>query len=562
MPTQRETGKDRWRRVPKNYFKSPDRLQRAKLLGSALALVLALGWFALGIDWKSPASTFSSTDLNSLRANHGTLARVHATWDNKCEACHVPFEPIDGRSLFASTSSVPNRSSDKLCMSCHAGPLHHSATFESEVKGCAECHRDHQGRDASLVRLADRECTRCHSEIERHVDSSKKMAGSRKFLDVTGFDKDSHPPFQPEATVVVASKLQDRGKLKFNHARHMMPGIVKKPGDEPYTVANIPVASERPRYQKDGQPTDPVQLDCSTCHQLDAAEGSALAPANPAVAASILPVRNPGRYYLPITFENQCRACHVLSFDPSKKDVEVPHGVQPDRVASFINEFYAAQVLADDPKILDAFVPPVRLPGKSPVPRTAKQKLDESVSNALTFLFPKDVAAGSPSAGNSNNCLECHAYGKPGEKDIPTSVEPTKVPQVWFTHASFDHSAHRGVSCRECHPGSYAMGEDGKSPNPLASVAATDVLIPGIDNCVQCHAPAKGSGGWFGTTSRGSISGGASIDCNECHRYHNGDRLLQGLGASAEDATAERTVAEFLRGTGGQPRPSTSAKSP
>src|ERR1700733_4797578 len=99
MPMNRETGKDRWRRIPKNYFKGQDWLQRSKLLFSTLAVVLAVGWFASGVDWKNPVS-LKSTDVNSLRANHGTLAWVHASWDNKCDVCHVPFEPIDGRGLF------------------------------------------------------------------------------------------------------------------------------------------------------------------------------------------------------------------------------------------------------------------------------------------------------------------------------------------------------------------------------------------------------------------------------------------------------------------------------
>jgi hypothetical protein len=545
MPMNRETGKDRWRRIPKDYFKTRDRLQGAKLQLSFVAFVLSLAWVVLGVDWKGKNPLTSTTDLNSLRANHGTLARAHAAWDTKCDACHVPFEPIDGRSLFASTSSASNRSSDKLCMSCHAGPAHHSAAIEAEVKGCAECHRDHQGREFSLVRLPDGECTNCHSNLEAHVDTTKKPLGSRMFAKVARFNAQDHPAFAPDAAIKSGDKLQDRGKLKFNHARHMMPGIVKKPGDTPYTVESIPVVAERARYQAGGKPTDPVQLDCSSCHRLDSTEVPA--PANPAFPSASLPARSPGRYYLPVTFETSCRACHTLTFDPRMKDVEVPHGVQPDQVADFLRRTYAAQVLSDDPKLLDVFVPPVRLPGKTPVQPSAKKRLDEAVSHALAAMFPKDAGP----ASNANNCLECHHYGKDQAVGVPTSVEPTKVPQVWFTHATFDHTAHRGVSCRDCHTGSYALEDDGKTTNPKASVVATDLLIPGIDNCVQCHAPARSTGGWFASSTE--MTGGASFDCTECHRYHNGDRSLQGYGASAQDATVERSLVEFLKGEGGRP---------
>src|SRR3954453_22646368 len=99
MPMKRETGKDRWRRVPKDYFKKRDSIQNAKLLFSGLLGVLAIGYAAWG--FKSSEGT-SASDLNGLRANHGELARAPAAWENRCAACHAPFEPIDGRPLLSS----------------------------------------------------------------------------------------------------------------------------------------------------------------------------------------------------------------------------------------------------------------------------------------------------------------------------------------------------------------------------------------------------------------------------------------------------------------------------
>lgn len=542
MPMIRETGKDRWRRVPKDYFKKSDGLQKTKLLVSAVAAVLALGWCAMGVGWTSAKSP--STDLNSLRANHGELARVHTTWQNRCEACHVPFESIDGRPLLSTKSSPDARSSDKLCMSCHAGPAHHAAMIPDEVKGCAECHRDHQGRDFSLVRLNDNECTHCHQALEAHINTASKPAATRVFSNVSKFNKNDHPPFHPEAAAVKDGKLEDRGKLKFNHALHMMPGIVRDDQETPYTVDKIPIAADRARYQKSGSLKNPVKLECTSCHVLDATEIKAAA--NPAVASFDLPTRNPGRYYLPINYQTQCRACHTLTFDPRQdmKDVEVPHGVQPDQVIDFLYRTYARKAV-EDPGVLSRKVDGINLPGKRPKESTAGKLLVESVNNATRFLFE-----------NRTSCVECHSV-QTDAKGTPTRVEPTKVPEIWFTHASFDHSAHRGVSCRDCHARSYALDADNKK-NAAASVVSTDVLIPGIDNCVQCHAPVKGSG-WFAKASN-EVSGGASYDCTECHRYHNGDNVMQGSGALAQDADRERTISAFLLGTGGHPINSETAK--
>ncbi len=326
----------------------------------------------------------------------------------------------------------------------------------------------------------------------------------------------------------------------------MARGIVKDSKATPYTYEQILIASERQRYQKTAASRDPVQLDCSSCHVLDS--GDAQVPTIPTITSTPLPSRTSGKYFLPIHFENQCRACHTLTFDPRMETVEVPHGVQPDQVSAFLNQTYAAQVLSDDPKLLnEVYTPKATLPGKSPTEMPARKKLDETVAIALKCFF--DEAPGGGVAIQKNNCNECHYFRK-DEKTSKSLVEPTKVPEIWFTHAVFDHTAHRGVSCRECHSRSYAVEADGKTMVKDASNVATDVLIPAIDNCVQCHAPSKASGGWFASAASAS-NGGASFDCTECHRYHNGDNSLQGPGAKVQDATTERDVAQFLSGIGG-----------
>ncbi len=565
MAMKRETGKDRWRRIPKNYFKSRDRLQNLKLQLSVLATVLSIAWFASGINWTG--SSDSSTDLNGLRANHGELNRVHAAWANKCDACHVPFEPIDGRPLFSSVASVENRSSDKLCMSCHAGPAHHATMKPEDSKTCAQCHRDHQGADFSLVRLIDGECTSCHSNLTAHLLLDKKPRDERQFGNVIKFAAEpaNHPPFRPEAALFADGKPPvDRSKLKFSHARHMMPGIVKKAGDTPYKISDIPIVAERARYQKSADLQAAVQLDCASCHVLDSTEvkGSA----NPAVAAVALPVRSSGGYFLPSTFEGSCRACHTLTVLGNNRPLEVPHGVQPDQVIDFVKQAYSAQILADDPKILSSFVPRAQVPGKSALDLTIQKKRDDLVRAALKSLFPDEIKPGpgndpASTTSNANNCAECHYYGKADAQGFPSKVEPTNVPQVWFTHAAFDHTAHRGVSCRDCHAKSYAFEADGKTPVKDASWVATDYLNPGIENCVQCHAPASTGGGWLGMGSTGKSSGGVSFDCTECHRYHNGDNKLQGPGATAEDARSIRSIQQFLQGTGGEVEKSAAPKS-
>jgi hypothetical protein len=115
-------------------------------------------------------------------------------------------------------------------------------------------------------------------------------------------------------------------------------------------------------------------------------------------------------------------------------------------------------------------------------------------------------------------------------------VQATNVPPIWYRHAKFDHSAHRAVSCKQCHAAAYP-------DDPQASMINADVLVPGIANCLQCHAPPSKEGG------------GARFDCTECHRYHHADlpeSLLQGKGAAIRGVLDRLDVKDFLSGETGR----------
>ena len=111
-------------------------------------------------------------------------------------------------------------------------------------------------------------------------------------------------------------------------------------------------------------------------------------------------------------------------------------------------------------------------------------------------------------------------------------IEPSNIPDVWFRQARFDHAAHRAMNCAECHA------------KASVSVVHTDVLLPGIDNCLQCHAPRSGSGA--------AAKGGVRFACVECHSYHHGDGPLQGLGAGARNPRQRLTAQDFLSGASGR----------
>ena len=96
-------------------------------------------------------------------------------------------------------------------------------------------------------------------------------------------------------------------------------------------------AEQREKYRKPGQnDTDAVQLDCKSCHSLDATP------------------RAEGSYFAPIIFEQSCKACHLTN-TPSmptamKQVVEsftVPHGKQMDELAKWIESAYSLKLQSE-----------------------------------------------------------------------------------------------------------------------------------------------------------------------------------------------------------------------
>lgn len=541
-----ETGKRRAKRIPTDYFKKPDPIQKWKLRLTGIALVAAVGWWATGVDF---ASGLKSSEVGDLRASHGTLAEVHSAWDAKCDACHVSFASLNSAEMLTKTGAT-GPVSDKLCQNCHKGTTHHVAQIESEVKSCSGCHHDHNGREFRLASVTDSDCINCHSNLTAHTDTAKKPKGTKTYQGtITRFDV-NHPDFNPSAYAdKEGDKLVDKSKLKFNHKLHLMPGQAAKAGDTAtMTLAKIAEGPMRERYREyTGRvlgakapvaDSELVRLDCASCHVLDSGDFGKTAE----LAALGLPQRAGGKYMLKIEYENQCAACHTNKFDPAEPDLSVPHGKQPAEVSRFLRGIYADRVLGKNPELLAGYVPTTTLPGKPADAQTVKLKeaFETSVKNAEEVVFK-----------GQTNCKECHEYSKELDHGaVPKSIVAPNVPQIWFKNSTFNHSAHQAVNCKECH----APAE--------TSEKNSDYLLPDVKNCQSCHKAGPTAVNWL-SLSKERV-GGVSYDCTECHRYHNGDDPLAGKGAKENDGVESFAIESFLKGSpgGGQPRPEAPAPKP
>lgn len=514
----------------RGYFHRADPLHRWKNLVALAALGLVLGWLVVEFAWPARAPAAHT---------HGELASPHAAFDSNCQACHVD----QSAERFASPFAAHDRWHQLDCTKCHASARHHNTVRDAAFhEQCSNCHHDHQGRSASLTRLDDSHCTRCHAEL-----NSAHAAGNTEFVrTITNFAKD-HPPFR--------SLQIDRG-LKFSHALHMTPGLVYDPND-PNKLTAEKLGDGKARYLKrGGDAKDAVQLECTSCHALDSGRSPEtdlaafrafdlnVAAVKGASRNALLPPRSEGRYYLPINFDLHCKTCHpqrtasAVSEGIVLEPLFVPHRRQSSDLRELLKGEFAAHLASrNHPAFARPIGPGGRLDSKTnPAPAPFEKKLDRLADEAVKKLL-SDLQPSSEHVVPGGSCGKCHYSTGTG------STEILKLPDraVWLTHATFNHVSHKAIACGDCHPGTEAAFAPGGRVNEREPV-----LISGIKSCQACHAPS----GWGTNLTDDTFVEAAGIRhaCTDCHRYHNGDHPLQGLGAAARTPHRPQLITEFLRG--------------
>ena len=524
--TTPETSRGHASRIDRLYYTRPAPLLRGRRWLMFLAFVAALGW-----------AGWALTD-KSHQIAPGAVVAAHATWENDCQACHVPLSPIrEGgwqEKVFAGSAPHPAK-----CEKCHALASHSPRQVPAEVGSCSSCHVDHRGREADISRVADTTCTACHGDIGAH---SIAAAGEPKPVlpSVTRFDADHHPPFQ--------SLAADPGRVKFSHGRHMRAGLTLGAGNGAdkvaWTYARLP-AADRARYVPAGvSETDLVQLDCAACHQFasDIPPDVLLGDLRP--VSALLAGRAPGAIALPVEFERHCSACHQLPADASASAEtataaetgvaatsvapetsaasQLPHGLDAGAIRRFL-ESRAVAALDAPP----GGAPPGERPfpvAHIPEPPRDATSLDELRAGVdARRLFVRGVCEKchqvDPVTLAADGSLVAAISGDRAPEEGWFGVGPSRIKMVWLEKARFDHSAHRSWSCRECHAGAYPPAM------PPADVLASSpldhgqVLIAGKESCLGCHAPRQREG------VSGREFGGARFDCVECHGYHGHGHL-------------------------------------
>lgn len=414
-----------------------------------------------GIATKTPVPTLLQASSASFyqRWNPGPLTRGHQVIGNECRACHeLPFVQVR----------------DAACLACHKTlKVHGTATPPTEpatmanhevaieraaAPRCASCHRDHKDTQASP--RAQEQCVACHRDIKRHAPNTQVQ-------NVTDFRVD-HPDFRLSLAEAPPSKkirrlrqnvsdpnaLVEHSNLKFSHRAHLNPAGIRDP-------RGSAAAADTP-----GAKVPRTVLSCASCHLAE----------------------KDRQRMAPIVMKQHCQGCHSLAFEPAVSQRQAPHAAVKD-VAIMLQEFYARLVLGDIPSGVS---PPQDLPRFRPGAvlgaderRHATRLADEKAKRVLREL-----------SGKRGVCSTCHLIvQQPGSE--AWDVLPLRMATVWFPQARFPHHKHSAAGCSTCH-------------QVQTSTKASQIAIPSIARCRECHAGAH------------AIAGKVTTDCAGCHDYHSG----------------------------------------
>ncbi|MFK7896034.1 MAG: FHA domain-containing protein [Myxococcota bacterium] len=446
-------------------------LARRPLSWAGIALVLA-GFLALPLLWPKAQSPWST----------GDVSRGHAYVESDCQACHSGmFKPV----------------ANNDCMTCHHDIGRHAPSeiqmAELDDASCASCHLEHRGREVNLADLGSGFCSDCHSDLSAEVPATELRNAS-------DFGED-HPPFQlalvtdpveEAVSVDVVPGLVENSGLTFNHLKHVGKAVSGRGDSKQF-------------------------LQCGACHQPDAG----------------------GLYMEPVNFEDHCEDCHRLDFGKRGQTDFAPHG-DPAALRKEIRGFYATRVVNGD-------VRDPKAPRRLRIRRPGSTLSSEEASLSKAWVESKLAAAERRFYEQPGTCVTCHTLDPGAASDGGMGIAPVQVQDIWVPGSVFSHGSHAPFACVKCHPaaGVYDPDPDTDLERPAWSMAdsipyelipreaatpvsteSSDILIPAIDTCRECHS---GANSWGGET--------VPSPCSMCHPFHI--RELGPMSTGVESVSAK-----------------------
>jgi predicted CXXCH cytochrome family protein len=381
----------------------------------------------------------------------------------------------------------PPSATDFVSMSWNAGSVSNAHRFFAQ--DCATCHR------AAFASVPDAACLTCHANVGNHLDQHADLGDAPQQLAATRCASCHEEHRGLRGLVIQADALcvDCHASLAQTAPKAALRDVTGYPAGHPQFRATVVADAAKPTFVRQQLETTPKPQDHSNLvfsHAAHLVPKGFLTPAGHKVmVCADCHVPEPsGQGFQAITFEAQCHSCHDLKFDADLPWREVPHG-DAAAVKNAVQDFYARMALEGGVKDPDAPALVRRTVG-APLPTPT----DTERKDALAWAAQRATVAMGIIFDDKRGCAYCHVVDRANDA---FTVAPVVLRTRFLPNAQFDHSKHTALDCSSCH-------------ESRTSESSSDVLIPGIENCVSCHG-----------TERAGLKTQSS--CNSCHLFHRGE---------------------------------------
>jgi predicted CXXCH cytochrome family protein len=384
----------------------------------------------------------------------GPLSSAHHSLARDCQSCHVePFVAVtDNACTTCHEDAHDHARPDRLALArgqpqgMRALEVRIASAFNRPQGRCVDCHTEHEGA-GPMPATAQRFCSDCHADMDTRLPDTR-IANAGDF-------GTAHPQFRPRFAALpgrpptfrratLTPDLQQNAGLIFPHDEHL-----NRRGGVAQMARRLRMGSA---------------LECSSCHR----------PSEDGVR------------FQPVDMERDCQQCHSLALETIGGVVRTLRHGEPAQVAADIYAYYRSTAA---PRPLTWNAVGRRRPGDFALGGT--QALYRRAQTARPARADAAVGAVFSRGGV---CAECHVIAPPVRGNAAWRVTPVFQQSRYLTGGWFDHGPHDQEECSSCH----AAGR---------SDAASDLLIPGIATCRECHG---------GEASSSDVPS----SCAMCHDYH------------------------------------------